>query len=102
VDLTRIHNLSGPIAVEGAKPGDVLVVDIPDVTPFPNMQWGYTGVFESEPPSGDGLTPQRRTAAGCSPTTLTARPPRPSGTLRECTPCRGTSPACASRASPTP
>lgn len=30
VDLTRIHNLSGPIAVEGAEPGDCLVVDILD------------------------------------------------------------------------
>ncbi|BEJ17686.1 hypothetical protein CspHIS471_0610870 [Cutaneotrichosporon sp. HIS471] len=53
VDLTRIHNLSGPIAVEDAKPGDVLVVDILDVTPFPNMQWGYTGVFERT--NGGGL-----------------------------------------------
>lgn len=47
VDLTKIHNLSGPIAVEGAKTGDVLIVDILDVTPFPDMQWGYTGIFES-------------------------------------------------------
>jgi len=46
VDLTKIHNLSGPIAVEGAKAGDILVVDILDVTPFPHMQWGYTGIFE--------------------------------------------------------
>ena len=30
VDLTKIHNLSGPIAVEGAEPGDCLVVDILD------------------------------------------------------------------------
>lgn len=30
VDLTAIHNLSGPIAVEGAEPGDCLVVDILD------------------------------------------------------------------------
>jgi acetamidase/formamidase len=28
VDLTKAHNLSGPIAVEGAEPGDCLVVDI--------------------------------------------------------------------------
>ena len=32
VDLTKIHNLSGPIAVEGAEPGDCLVVDILDGT----------------------------------------------------------------------
>lgn len=59
VDLTRVHNLSGPIAVEDAEPGDALVVDILDgmseavrkylrtnptvlVTPFPQMPWGYT------------------------------------------------------------
>lgn len=48
VDLTKIHYLSGPIAIEGTQPGDVLVVDILDITPFEQMQWGYTGVFESE------------------------------------------------------
>lgn len=53
VDLTRIHNLSGPIAVEGAEPGDCLVVDILDVTPFEKMPWGYTGIFELE--NGGGL-----------------------------------------------
>ena len=30
VDLTKIHYLSGPVAVEGAEPGDCLVVDILD------------------------------------------------------------------------
>lgn len=30
VDLTSVHNLSGPIAVQGAEPGDCLVVDILD------------------------------------------------------------------------
>ena len=35
VDLTKIHNLSGPVAVEGAEPGDCLVVDILDgLSPF--------------------------------------------------------------------
>jgi formamidase len=29
-DLTKVHQLSGPIAVEGAEPGDCLVVDILD------------------------------------------------------------------------
>ncbi|KAI0926444.1 hypothetical protein AcV5_008906 [Taiwanofungus camphoratus] len=53
VDLTKIHNLSGPIAIEGAEPGDCLVVDILDVTPFEKMPWGYTGVFELE--NGGGL-----------------------------------------------
>ncbi|KAJ7199004.1 Acetamidase/Formamidase [Mycena pura] len=46
VDLRKVHNLSGPIAVEGAEPGDCLVVDILDVTPFEKMPWGYTGIFE--------------------------------------------------------
>ncbi|KAF9230323.1 Acetamidase Formamidase [Melanogaster broomeanus] len=53
VDLTSIHNLSGPIAVEGAEPGDCLVVDILDVRPFEKMPWGYTGIFELE--NGGGL-----------------------------------------------
>jgi len=53
VDLTSVHNLSGPVAVEGAEPGDCLVVDILDVTPFPQMPWGYTGIFELE--NGGGL-----------------------------------------------
>jgi len=33
------HFLSGPIAVEDAEPGDVLQVDILEVTPW--MDWGY-------------------------------------------------------------
>ncbi|EIN04008.1 Acetamidase/Formamidase [Punctularia strigosozonata HHB-11173 SS5] len=53
VDLSKIHNLSGPIAVEGAEPGDCLVVDILDVRPFDKMPWGYTGIFELE--NGGGL-----------------------------------------------
>ncbi|KAH9481840.1 Formamidase [Psilocybe cubensis] len=53
VDLSKVHNLSGPIAVEGAEPGDCLVVDILDVQPFEKMPWGYTGIFELE--NGGGL-----------------------------------------------
>ncbi|KAH9933555.1 Acetamidase/Formamidase [Epithele typhae] len=53
VDLTKVHNLSGPVAVEGAEPGDCLVVDILDVQPFEKMPWGYTGIFELE--NGGGL-----------------------------------------------
>jgi acetamidase/formamidase len=33
------HFMSGPIAVDGAEPGDVLEVDILDVLPW--MDWGY-------------------------------------------------------------
>jgi formamidase len=54
VDLTRAHMLSGPIGVEGAEPGDLLVVDLLDLGPVqapqeygdaPGQGWGYTGVF---------------------------------------------------------
>ncbi|HEX5567056.1 MAG TPA: formamidase [Streptomyces sp.] len=52
VDLTRAHMLSGPIGVEGAEPGDLLVVDILDLGPVPQQTgdapgqgWGYTGIF---------------------------------------------------------
>jgi len=53
VDLTKIHYLSGPIVVEGAEPGDCLVVDILDIKPSDKMPWGYTGIFELE--NGGGL-----------------------------------------------
>src|SRR3954465_5345679 len=55
VDLTHAHMLSGPIAVEGAEPGDLLVVDILDLGPVPQAEgegsgqgWGYTGVFAKD------------------------------------------------------
>lgn len=31
VDLTRIHYLTGPFEIEGAEPGDILLVEIMDV-----------------------------------------------------------------------
>ncbi len=51
--VSKVHALSGPFAVEGAKPGDLLVVDILDVGPIPQEDegplagqgWGYTGIF---------------------------------------------------------
>ena len=51
--LAGVHVLSGPISVEGAQPGDLLIVDILDVGPIPQEDsgplagqgWGYTGVF---------------------------------------------------------
>jgi formamidase len=51
--LDAVHVLSGPIAVQGARPGDLLIVDILDVGPIPQEDsgplsgqgWGYTGVF---------------------------------------------------------
>lgn len=46
VDLTRAHPLTGPVNVEGAEPGDLLVVDLLDircVTPV-----GFSGIFSRE------------------------------------------------------
>lgn len=47
-----VHALSGPFAVEGAEPGDLLIVDIVDLGPIPQetgplagQGWGYTGIF---------------------------------------------------------
>ncbi|HEV7907497.1 MAG TPA: formamidase [Pseudonocardiaceae bacterium] len=54
VNLKAAHMLSGPITVEGAEPGDLLIVDILDLGPVPAPQeygdapgqgWGYTGIF---------------------------------------------------------
>ncbi|KAK3320011.1 Acetamidase/Formamidase [Cercophora scortea] len=46
VDLTRVHYLSGPFEIEGAAPGDLLLVEIMDVQPFEDQPWGFTGVFD--------------------------------------------------------
>ncbi len=48
VDLTKVHYLSGPIGVEGAEPGDLLVVDILDVGTLAESEWGFTGLFAKE------------------------------------------------------
>jgi formamidase len=54
VNLDGCHMLSGPIEIEGAEPGDLLVVDILDLGPClppqevgnaPGQGWGYTGIF---------------------------------------------------------
>ena len=55
------HKLSGPFAVESARPGDLLVVDIADIGPttqdeigpLPGQGWGYTGIFA--PRNGGGF-----------------------------------------------
>ena len=41
VDMDRVHTLTGPIYVEGAKPGDVLVVELLELEPG---DWGWTGM----------------------------------------------------------
>ncbi|MDN5759270.1 MAG: acetamidase/formamidase family protein, partial [Tomitella sp.] len=51
--MSRVHPLAGPFHVEGAQPGDLLIVDILDVGPIPQEDsgplagqgWGYTGIF---------------------------------------------------------
>jgi len=48
VDLTKVHYLSGPIGVEGAEPGDLLVVDILDIGTLEQFQWGFNGIFAKE------------------------------------------------------
>jgi len=59
IDLTIPHVLSGPVEVNGAEPGDVLVVDILDLGPFPgpNTEWGYTGIFAKS--NGGGFLTDR-------------------------------------------
>jgi len=46
VDLTQVHYLSGPFEVQGAQPGDVLLVEVMDVQPFEDRPWGFTGIFD--------------------------------------------------------
>ncbi|MCK0438142.1 acetamidase/formamidase family protein [Gordonia alkaliphila] len=63
--LKTVHTLSGPFAVEGAQPGDLLIVDIVDVGPIPQEDsgplagqgWGYTGIFAKQN-GGSFLTDQ--------------------------------------------
>ena len=44
-NLMPCHHLSGAVAIDGAEPGDILVVDILDIGPFQGQEWGYTGIF---------------------------------------------------------
>lgn len=53
--LNTVHVLSGPFAVEGAEPGDLLIVDILDIGAIPQetgplagQGWGYTGIFAKQ------------------------------------------------------
>lgn len=67
VDLTKVHYLSGPFEVEGAAPGDLLLVEIMDVQPFEDRPWGFTGIFDRRngvcaPPSGQYLKNSRADA----------------------------------------
>jgi acetamidase/formamidase len=42
LDWTRLHAVTGPVAVQGAEPGDVLMAELLD---FEHEGWGYTAVF---------------------------------------------------------
>jgi formamidase len=48
IDLSIVHFLSGPIGVEGAEPGDLLVVDILDIGALPDSLWGFNGFFSKQ------------------------------------------------------
>ncbi|MCM3740983.1 acetamidase/formamidase family protein [Oceanobacillus luteolus] len=48
VNLDRVHVLSGPVHVNGAEPGDLLVVDILDIGIFDEQPWGFNGIFAKE------------------------------------------------------
>ena len=54
-----VHPLTGPVAVEGAEPGDVLAVDFLD---FEHKGWGFTGFMPGE--MGLGLLPEDFPDAG--------------------------------------
>ncbi|PSP83007.1 formamidase [Halobacteriales archaeon QS_1_68_17] len=49
VNLNQVHYLSGPIEVNGAEPGDLLVMDILDIGVL-NQRWeyGFTGIFSQQ------------------------------------------------------
>jgi acetamidase/formamidase len=42
MDLTRVNPVTGPVYVKGAKPGDVLAVEILGLTPH---DWGWTAII---------------------------------------------------------
>jgi hypothetical protein len=53
VSFDPVHPLTGPVAVEGAEPGDVLEVEL---LGFEHKGWGYTGFMPGE--MGLGLLPE--------------------------------------------
>ena len=74
VDLSTVHFLSGPVGVEGAEPGDLLVVDLLDIGAKPDSLWGFNGFFSRN--NGGGFRPiifrTRRNPSGIS--TACSRP----------------------------
>ena len=61
VQLTQVHYLSGPIHVNGAEPGDILVVDLVDIGMLRDSEWGFTGIFAKE--NGGGFLTDHYPAA---------------------------------------
>ena len=53
LDIDPVHPLTGPVAIEGARPGDVLEVELLE---FEHSGWGYTLVLPGE--MGLGLLPE--------------------------------------------
>jgi acetamidase/formamidase len=53
ISFDPVHPLTGPVAVEGAEPGDTLVVDLLDLQ---HKGWGYNLFFPGE--MGLGLLPE--------------------------------------------
>ena len=45
VDRSGVHPLTGPVAVEGAEPGDALAIELLDLA---HHGWGFTGVMPGE------------------------------------------------------
>ena len=70
--LKTVHVLSGPVAVEGAQPGDLLVVDILDVGPIPQEDSGPLAATAAASCS----------AASSAPPTSASRLTRPSCAAR--------------------
>lgn len=52
VDASQIHPMTGPVAIKGAQPGDVLEVELLE---FEHDGWGYTVVYPGD--QGKGLLP---------------------------------------------
>jgi acetamidase/formamidase len=42
IDFNRLYPLAGPVFVKGAKPGDLLEVEILELQP---LEWGWTGIL---------------------------------------------------------
>lgn len=61
VNLKVVHVLSGPIYVNGAEPGDILVVDIVDIGALQGDEWGFTGIFDRN--NGGGFLTDHYTEA---------------------------------------